>query len=301
MKKLLIFGGGGFVGKHMSNYERSNYSIFSFSKSDVNITNFFQVQEIINSVIPDLVINFASITTIKESFQNPRLTYEISLNGTLNILEALKNIRFKGKFLNISSSEVYGFPKSIDLPLNENSPLMPMSPYSVAKISTEVLCNQWVRSENFDIITVRPFTHIGIDQSDRFSVSNFCKQIAEIELGFIKPVIKVGDLSTTRDFTNVKDIVEAYYTLLEKGESGEIYNVCSNSEISMNKVLNKIIAYSEKRIEVIIENSKLRTNQQNRLIGDYSKLRNRTGWQPKIKLDETIEEMIYYWKTIISR
>lgn len=301
MKKLLIFGGGGFVGKHMSNYERSNYSIFSFSKSDVNITNFFQVQEIINSVIPDLVINFASITTIKESFQNPRLTYEISLNGTLNILEALKNIRFKGKFLNISSSEVYGFPKSIDLPLNENSPLMPMSPYSVAKISTEVLCNQWVRSENFDIITVRPFTHIGIGQSDRFSVSNFCKQIAEIELGFIKPVIKVGDLSTTRDFTNVKDIVEAYYTLLEKGESGEIYNVCSNSEISMNKVLNKIIAYSEKRIEVIIENSKLRTNQQNRLIGDYSKLRNRTGWQPKIKLDETIKEMIYYWKTIISR
>ena len=301
MKKILIFGGNGFAGKHMSNVCSKDHLIFSFSKSEVDVRNASQVRGAIDSVLPDYVINFASITTIKESFKNPLLTYEVSFNGTLNILDSLKNIDFSGKFLNISSSEVYGHPRIKDLPLNENSPLLPMSPYSVAKISTEFLCKQWTKSEGFNIITARPFTHVGIGQSDRFSISNFCRQISEIELGIKKPFIKVGDLSPTRDITNVKDVVIAYYKLLEKGKSGEIYNICSNYEITIKEVLEKIISYSNKRVEIIIEKSKLRSIQQNRLKGDYTKLNKITDWEPKINLDETIKEMIYYWKEIISK
>ena len=176
----------------------------------------------------------------------------------LNILNSLKKINFKGKILNISSSEVYGHPESEKLPIDEKSPLIPTSPYSVAKIATEYLCNQWSITEGFNIITARPFTHIGKYQSDKFSISSFSKQIAEIKLGLKKPELKVGDLSPSRDFTDARDTVKAYWSLLENGIPGEIYNICSNKEISMRLMLKRLIEISQINIDIKEENSRFK-------------------------------------------
>lgn len=301
MSKVLIFGAGSFAAKHMDQLLNSKHKLYRFSKGMVDVRKKNQVSKVINEVKPDYLINFAAVTTIKESFENPKLTYETNFNGTLNILNSLKKINFQGKFLNISSSEVYGYPSPKNLPTDEKSELIPMSPYSVAKIATEYLCNQWVRTENFQIKTARPFTHIGKYQSDKFSISNFCRQVAEIKLGLKPPEIKVGDISTTRDLTDVKDTVSAYWEILENGISGEAYNICSGNEISINDVLKKIIEISNVNVEIIRDNSRLRKIEQTRTMGSYEKLYKLTSWKPSIDINLTLFEMIEDWLSILSK
>jgi GDP-4-dehydro-6-deoxy-D-mannose reductase len=209
---------------------------------------------------------------------------------------ALKEIGFQGRMLNVSSSEVYGHPSETELPITEGAPLRPMSPYAVSKSATEALCFQWSQTEQFEIITARPFTHVGPGQSDRFAISNFSKQIAEILLGRRDPVIRVGNVNMTRDFTDVRDVVGAYVSLLEKGRNGEVYNVCSGKEVSTGSLLAELVKRANIEIKVEQDCSLIRDTEQTRIYGSYEKLNSDTGWEPKIPLTKTLEDTLWYWR-----
>ena len=291
MIKTLILGGSGFVGTHM--LARSpDWSKTTVVGREVDIRNKETLGSLIERIQPDYVVNLAAITTVKETAVSPKDSYDISFYGTLNILEILRDSEFQGTFLYVSSSEVYGHPAVAILPLNENSILAPMSPYSVGKIAAEYLCSYWQKANNFKIIVARPFTHIGPGQSGRFSIASFSRQISKIVQGEQDPVIQVGDLNTTRDFTDVRDIVDAYWLLLDSGKSGEIYNVCSGKENKISSVLKKLVAASGQNIAIKIDSDRLRNVEQQRVVGSAQKLREATGWVPKITLEDTLVDML---------
>ncbi|SRR6266568_1037041 len=295
MRRVLIVGGTGFAGVHMQRLLQENFSVTA-TGHEWDVKDSDRVRRLVMKAAPDLVVNLASITTVRESFASPHETYRIGFLGTLNILMALKEFGFKGRMLYVSSSEVYGFPSEAELPLTESAQLRPMSPYAVSKSATEALCFQWSQTEQFEIVTARPFTHIGPGQSERFAISNFGKQIAEIVLGRRDPVIRVGNVNMTRDFTDVRDVVGAYVTLLEKGRNGESYNVCSGKEVSTGSLLGELVKRANIEIKVEQDSSLIRNAEQTRICGSHEKLSRDTGWQPKIPLTKTLEDTFLHWR-----
>lgn len=298
-KKAVLIGGTGFVGHHLNDLFLKN-SIQSFQYGiDKDIRNKKVINELLSDINPDFVVNLAALTTVKETIENPSDTYEIGFIGTRNILDQLQNLKFKGTYLNVSSSEVYGHPDENELPLNEESALQPMSPYAVNKIATEALCYQYSQNANFKIVTARPFTHIGPGQTDRFAISAFGKQVAEIERGIKDPVIYVGNLNTTRDLTDVRDIVKAYLEIIKNGVSGEIYNVCSNNEVSIDFVLKKMMEFSSKKIEITFDKNLLRSKEQARIKGCNKKLSVISNWKVRIKIEDTLNDIYNHWLSIL--
>jgi len=294
MRTALLIGGTGFVGQHMQRSLRNNFKVVATGRS-YDIKDADKIKLLVKNVNPSLVVNFASVTTVKESFQDPLNTFETGFIGTLNLLMGLKENSFQGRMLNISSSEVYGITSRNQFPIREEAVISPISPYSVGKIATEALCYQWSKTEQFDIITARSFTHFGPGQSEKFSISHFAKQIAEILIGIKEPVIFVGDLSTTRDFTDVRDVVHAYSLLLDRGRSGQIYNVCSGIETSTWSLLNELIKYSGIQIKVKQDDSLIRNTEQRHICGSYEKINIETGWKPRIPLSRTLADSLSYW------
>jgi GDP-4-dehydro-6-deoxy-D-mannose reductase len=294
-KKALLIGGTGFVGTHLQQYLQASYEVYAYGRN-VDIRNATTLNELLKNTQPDVVVNLAAITTLSESFENPEETYEISFMGTLNLLKALKNTGFKGVFLFVSSSEVYGYLSANELPVDETRLLKPNSPYAVGKISAEALCYYWSHTSDFKVVIARPFNHFGPKQSQRFAVSKFAKQIIEIKQNK-KSVLKVGDIDTTRDFTDVRDIVRAYGILLEQGHNGEIYNVCSGKETSIRLLLNTLLEEAKINITIKQEKKLLRTVGQKRVCGSYAKLFRDTGWKPQIPLKKTLWDILDYWDT----
>lgn len=295
MRRALLFGGTGFVGCHMKSLLMAEFEVLSIG-SDCDIRDKHKVAEIVNKWRPDAVVNFAFITTVRETFADPEKSFQVGFHGMFNLLTALQQINFKGRLLNISSSEVYGQPDVEHLPMTEQTPIKPMSPYSVVKIAVEALCYQWSQSEGMDIVTARPFTHVGPGQSDRFALSSFAKQIAEMQINRRNPDICVGNLGATRDFTDVRDVVKAYDLLLKFGKTGEIYNICSGREIKVEALLDKMISGSGLNIVVREDEALLREVEQQRIFGSNEKLRNQTGWLPEISIDQTLQDMVSDWK-----
>ena len=294
-RKALLIGGTGFVGGHLERHLLADYDVTATGhNADIRDEN--QVRHLAARIMPDVVVNLASITTVRESFKHPLETYKIGFWGTLNLLNALKDIGFNGRMLQIGSSEVYGFPLPEQLPISETEPLHPMSPYSVSKAATEALCYQWSQTECFEIVMARPFTHIGPGQSDRFAVSNFAKQIAEIKSGRREPVLYVGDLEATRDYTDVRDIVGAYDLLLQKGANGGIYNVCSGTERPTRLLLNRLLDIAGVSAAISQDPARTRASEQRRVCGNNKKLVEATGWRQSISLDTTLANILSYWE-----
>ena len=240
-------------------------------------------------------MHLAAITTLKESFSNPSLTYATNFMGTLNLLSALRGNNFQGRMLSISSSEVYGLLNKSNLPVTESLLTHPLSPYAVAKIASEALCYQWSQVEKFEILSARPFNHIGPGQSTRFAIGDFGRQIAAIKLGLADPILNVGDIDTTRDFTDVRDISVAYKLLLESGKNGEIYNVCSGVERSVRSLILRMCELVNIEVELRTDPARMRLSDQRRVRGSYQKLSVDTGWEPHITLDRTLLDIVEYW------
>jgi GDP-4-dehydro-6-deoxy-D-mannose reductase len=294
MPTALLIGGAGFVGQHMQSILLTGFKVIATDRN-YDIRNTIKMESLVKCASPDVVVNFASVTTVTESFQNPLDTYRIGFFGTLNLLTALKENGFKGRMLNISSSEVYGYPPNDLLPIHEEIFLRPMNPYSVSKVATEALCYQWSQTEEFEIVTARPFTHIGPGQSDRFAISNFAKQLAEISLGKRVPVINVGNLNATRDITDVRDVVRAYGLLVERGRNGQVYNICSGRETSIKTLLNQLIELTGLEVSIEVDNSLIRSVELKRVYGSYDKINNETGWFPQIPLRQTLMDTFSGW------
>jgi GDP-4-dehydro-6-deoxy-D-mannose reductase len=288
LKKVLLLGGTGFVGSHLAALMRNRCQVHAFGR-ELDVRDRPSLLRKIDFVQPDYVVNLAALTTVRETVLAPRVTYDIMFTGLLNLLDSLKDSGFRGRLLQISSSEVYGHPQPQELPLTEMSPIRPMSPYAVGKMAAEMLCFEWAQRGVFDLIVARPFTHIGPGQSERFAIARFAKQIAQAKDG---ATIEVGNLNTTRDITDVRDTVAAYEAILSQGMSGTIYNVCSEIEVSIRDILDRMIAISGKQILLQVDAASLRTAEQQRLRGSAARLHEKTGWAPRVPLSQTLTDML---------
>ena len=298
-KNLFITGAQGFVGSHIQAAVlgadwQSTFEVVC-ADSQFDITDRLSLTRVINQAHPDAVIHLAAQSHVPTSFADPEETYRVNFFGTLNLLEALAKSRFAGRLLFVGSADTYGLVLETDLPIREEQPLRPRNPYAVSKVAAEALCYQWSQTGSFEIIMARPFNHIGPGQGENFAVSGFAKQIAEIALGLRAAEIQVGDLDVTRDFTDVRDIVDAYLELLIKGKSGEVYNVGSGQERKMSEILDSLISIAGISARITVDTARFRPAEQRRVVCDANKLMHQTGWQPRRQINETLNEILQHW------
>lgn len=309
MKKALIIGINGFVGTYLSNELRNNGC--ACYGADLNIENINSenievlkldildkemVKKVLSDINPDYIINLAAVSSVKLSWAIPQKTFEVNVTGTINILESLKELNLRSRLLLIGSSEQYG---SIDysVSVSEERELNALNPYGISKETQEKLAIMYSKSYGIDVLMVRAFNHIGPGQGEGFVVPDFASQIVEIERGNLEPIIYVGNLSAERDFTDVRDVVRAYRFILEKGKSGEIYNVGSGNAIRIQDILEKLVAKCEIEIKVKIDTNKFRTVDTPRIECNNEKLKCETGWDLKYSIDESLKDIIHYWRT----
>ncbi|HVZ67120.1 MAG TPA: GDP-mannose 4,6-dehydratase [Patescibacteria group bacterium] len=316
MKKALITGITGFAGSFLAEnlVSTGEYEVSGTYLSDSSVNNVssisdkvtlhkvdLQIEEEVNDLIsnlkPDFIFHLAALTSPAESFKNPSEFINNNIDVEINLLEAVRRADIKPRILIVSSAETYGAVKSGDLPINENTPMMPVNPYAVSKLAQDRLGYQYFAAYKIPIVIIRPFNHIGPKQSPDFVVSSFAKKIAEIESGKTEPILKVGNLTAKRDFTDVKDMVEAYRLLLEKGEEGEAYNAGSGKSTEIKSILDTLLSFSDKQIAVEVDDSLLRPIDVPELVCDNTKIKAATGWEPKIPLEQTLKEVLDYWRS----
>ncbi|RHX95011.1 dTDP-glucose 4,6-dehydratase [Leptospira yasudae] len=312
--KCLITGAAGFVGGYLLKELKESYTEFlgigiqpgpdieadlalprSYRSSVCDIRNPEQVRSIIHDFSPDAVFHLAAQPFVPRAVEDPGETLEINVHGTLNILESLRSLKKKVRFVYISSSDVYGNVAESCLPVQESILPAPLNPYSSSKSCAEIYCLQYHRwIPELEVVIARPFNHTGPKQSLNFVIPNFCSQVLEaLKKPEAERKILVGDLSSTRDFLDVRDVVRAYRILAEKGKPGEIYNICSGQEVVIRDVLDRIISESGKKIPVVVDSSRFRPAEMKRLSGDNGKLQT-LGWKPAFGLTDTIRD-VYQW------
>src|SRR5579859_4598418 len=227
--------------------------------------------------------------------ETPSLPNNVNFGGTLNILCAWRQLQFDCRLLFVSSVEVYGPPRSEDLPLREDAPFRPANPYAGSKAASEFLALQFFQSYALPIVRVRPFNHTGPRQSDAFFCSSLARQIAEIDAGVRPPTVATGNLEVRRDFSDVRDIVRGYFLLLEKGEGGDVYQLCSGQPVLLESILQSLSSLISKPITVSVDEERVRSAEVPVVWGDPSKTRLATGWTPQFDLETTLHDLKLYW------
>lgn len=309
--KALIIGGAGFVGSYLIDHlledcgwtiavtkleneiiEHKNIMVYN-----LNILDKQSIITLLKEIRPDYIIHLAAQSSVSLSWTNPALTIDVNIKGSVNVLDSVRELDYKPRILLIGSGEEYGHILPEETPIKENNLTRPGNIYAATKACQNMIGKIYADAYQMDIIMVRAFNHIGPKQAPIFVVSDFCKQVAEIERGLRELVIKVGNLSAKRDFTDVRDVVRAYSLLLQKGKSGETYNVGSGKAIAIEEILQLILSYSKADITVEVDNNKLRPVDVPIIEADIRKLQQITGWLSTISLDETIQQTIDYWRT----
>jgi GDP-4-dehydro-6-deoxy-D-mannose reductase len=317
MKKVLITGITGFAGSYLSDYllKQNNYRVSGTYLNDESLLNLenkdsinlYKVDlldpEATNKLVqyekPDYLFHLAALTSAKKSFSSPRETFVNNVSGQINLLESIVKSGFQDtKILVVSSAEVYGLVSKEDLPIDEETPFMPTNPYSVSKLSQDFLGLQYFLSHKLNIVRVRPFNHVGPRQSPHFVVSAFAKRIVEIEKGK-EAVMKVGNLESKRDFTDVRDMVKAYGLILEKGDIGEVYNIGTGKAYKISDILDILLHMSTTQIDVKIDETLLRPSDTPELLCDNTKFVSKTGWRAEYSIEETLQTILDYWRKIV--
>jgi GDP-4-dehydro-6-deoxy-D-mannose reductase len=306
--RILITGVGGFVGGHLLRHLVETTSdaefhgttlagaprpdVASLSCHNVNLKDEQAVHDLIAQVRPDHIYHLAAQASPRASFKTPWDTLENNIHSQLNVIQACLELNIQPRILVISSAEIYGPVKPEQLPVRENTPLRPTSPYGVSKVAQDMLGLQYHLSHHLPIIRVRPFNHIGPGQSEGFVATDFAIQIARIEAKQQAAVMEVGNLTAQRDFTDVRDVVQAYRLIMEKGAAGAVYNVASGQAHSIQEVLDILLSHSSASIEVRIDPARMLPVDVPVIQGDTSLLREATGWQPTIAFGQTLLDVL---------
>jgi GDP-4-dehydro-6-deoxy-D-mannose reductase len=315
--KALITGGAGFAGSHLTEYlleqgqevvvltrdaDRLRNLEHVLSKIEVmraDILDCERLSAVLEQTRPERIYHLAALSSPTDSFQNPRLTYQVNLTGTLNLLSGWHQAGFDSRFLLVSSSQVYGQISEQQLPLREDTPMRPASPYGGSKAAAEMLAVQFFESYRLPIIRVRPFNHTGPRQGPDYVCSSLARQVAEIELGLRAPLVSVGNLDACRDFSDVRDIVRGYHLLLEEGEPGEVYQLCSGSPVSVEAILRHLIASSSKPVQIAVDESRVRSRDVSSVWGEPRRATQAVGWRPRYQLPTTLRDLEQYWEDSI--
>lgn len=311
MKKALITGISGFVGSHLANYltsqdiavfgishpsQKSNGVIKIRKKSVIykcDILNKRNLKQVLGTEQFDLIFHLAAFSSPTQSILNPLETLENNIIGQVNLLEVLSEMKSYAKILIVGSSEEYGSVDEKNSPVNESTPLSPNTPYSISKLTQDFTGFYYYLHRNLNIVRVRPFNHIGPGQSTNFVVPALAAQIAKVSKGRLE-IIKVGNLDSWRDFTDVRDICRAYLLSLEKGKKGEVYNLGSGNSYKIADILERLIGFSKMNIEVVADEKLIREGDTKKIVCDFSKFNKVTGWKPEIPIDITLFDTLKY-------
>jgi len=312
--KALITGVEGFVGGHLaelllaeSGVEVFGTSFFPVERSShltvkgvhirqINLRDEDSVLAYLQEVRPDHIYHLAAQSFVPESFDNPWETLGNNIQSQLNLLHGMVKLDLPARILIVGSGEEYGPVSPDEVPINENQPLRPANPYSVSKVAQDMLGLQYHLSHDVAAIRVRPFNQIGPGQSKQFVAPAFASQVAAIEYGLQEPVIYVGALDARRDFTDVRDMVRAYWLVMKQGEPGAVYNIGSGQAHSIRELLDTLIGMTDSAVRVEVDPSRLRPIEVPIIVCDNAKVHATTGWEPQRRFEETLADVLADWR-----
>jgi GDP-4-dehydro-6-deoxy-D-mannose reductase len=314
--RALITGVGGFAGSHLSNYllTQTDWQVsgcvlpgWDCSRLDrrvacveLNLRDRLAVQAMLGNSAPDVIFHLAAQSFVPVSWDDPWDTLENNIRAQANLLDGLVKLGASPRVLVVGSNEEYGLVRPQDLPLREDSPLRPNNPYAVSKVAQDLLGLSYFLSHRLPALRVRPFNHIGPRQGESFVVSSFAKQIAMIEAGQQEPVIRVGNLSARRDFSDVRDVVRAYYLVVTQGQPGEVYNIGSGRSRSIQSILDILVSLGRVAVRVEQDPARMRPSDTPEIRCDASKLQAVTGWEPTIPLEQSLRDVLDDWRVRIT-
>jgi GDP-4-dehydro-6-deoxy-D-mannose reductase len=317
--KVLITGISGFAGSHLADHflAEGKHEVFGTVKWRSNLDNIrhiegkvhlvncdirdpYAMRSVLEASRPERIFHLAAQSYVPFSWVAPLETIETNIAGELNLFERVRELKLDPMIHIAGSSEEYGLVHPDELPITEENPLRPLSPYGVSKIAQDFLGYQYYKSYGLKIVRTRAFNHTGPRRGDVFVTSNFAKQLVEIERGKRKPVLRVGNLEAVRDFLDVRDVVRAYALALEKGTTGEVYNIASGKGIKIKELLERLIKLTGGDIKIEQDPARLRPSDVELLTGSAEKFRKATGWKPEITFDQTLRDLVDYWRSAVK-
>lgn len=266
---------------------------------DLDLADKEELVRIMEVFHPDAVIHLAAQSSVALSWQKPELTFSVNVNGTINLLESIRKVGIPSRVLMIGSSEEYGIVHPEEVPIKETNELRPGNPYAVSKITQEYLGKLYADSYHMNIIMVRAFNHTGPRQQPIFVIPDFARRLALMEKGLLEPVLQVGNLEAIRDFSDVRDIVQGYLSLIQRGKNGMIYNIGSGRGVTVRAVLDKLMSLATIPVRVQSDLNRMRPSDNPELVCDYSRLKQDTGWEPQINLEKTLLDIMNYWREVV--
>ena len=314
--KVLITGITGFAGSHLADHllatqpdaevaglyrwrsrtENVEHLVGRVRMVECDIRDATATREAIEAFRPDFIFHLAAQSFVPSSWRAPQETLSTNLLGQLNVFEAVRKSGLECRIQIAGSSEEYGLVHESELPITEDQPLRPLSPYAVSKVGQDALAYQYFMSYGMQIIRTRGFNHTGPRRPSVFVCSDFARQVVEIERGMRAPSLRVGNLDARRDFTDVRDTVRGYWLALTKGKPGEVYNVATGRSWAIREVLDMLVDFAGVKVEIGEDPERLRPSDVPRLEGDATRLREATGWAPTIPFEQTLRDLLDYWR-----
>jgi GDP-4-dehydro-6-deoxy-D-mannose reductase len=306
--RVLVTGIGGFVGPWLARAlaARGHETIGLVREGDeaptgvvghrADVTERTQVEPVLRDVRPDAIIHLAAISFVPEAEGDPDTAYRINLGGTLALLAAVRAAAPRARVLCVGSSDAYGAVLRSELPVTEDVPFRPLSVYGATKAAADIAAGQWARATGLDVVRARPFNHTGPGQRATFVCAALARQVARIERGEQEPVLTVGNADPVRDFSDVRDVMDGYVALLERGKTGEAYNLCAGEGVSIAEVIALLRAHATVPMRVWSDPGLRRAVEVERIVGSHAKATADTGWAPKIPLADTLRDVLDDWR-----
>ncbi len=315
--RAFITGISGFVGSHLAEFllRATDWEIAGtvFGQADnishirdelriypADLSRFEVVSFLLEDCQPDLIVHLAAQPLPSLSHYDPWPTLETNARIQLNVLEAVRRLELPARVLVVGSSEEYGLIYPDELPVKETQPFRPMNPYGVSKITQDMLGLQYYLSYGVDVVRVRPFNHIGPGQRLGFVVPDLSKQVAEGEAGLRERIIRVGSLDVSRDFSDVRDVVRAYYLALTQGRAGEVYNIGSGRARSVRSILEGLLRLSRTPLEYQEDAERVRAVDVPLIEADCSKFCAAVGWEPQIPFEQSLQDILDFWRARVA-
>lgn len=293
--RALVTGGHGFVGRWLSAHLDGEGDEVVVTGEEVDVTDADAVRRSFDDIRPDAVYHLAGWASVGSSWAEPAGAFRVNANGAVHVLDAARRLDPPPRVLIVSSAEVYGRVQPAQLPLTEEAPVSPVSPYAASKVAAEVAARQAFLGYELPVFVVRPFNHIGPGQSPGFVVSDLAKRIVEAERTGAT-VLEMGNPTPRRDLTDVRDVVRAYRMVIDRGEPGATYNVCSGEDVQVGELARRLIELSGADLELRTGSVELRPIDVPVLRGDAGRLRAATGWVPELPLDRTLLDVLGSWR-----